>query len=191
MAHPIVIITGASRGFGRSIALSLAPALAASGPVSLVLWARDAAGLQETAALATGRAPSIRTITRVVDLADTDALPGHWRSVEELCPAGTTSRAFLIQNAGSLGALQPVSDVTDFSWLTRELAVNVTAPFVLASLFLRWAHGASGPADPGGSVIVNVSSLAAVQPFRCWAAYCAGAVAAASVRPRQGWWRDA
>lgn len=177
MASPLILVTGASRGFGRSIAVALGSALAREGGgegASLVLWARDATGLKETADLVATRAPSVRTTTRVVDLSDTDGLPAHWRSVEELHPAGTVSRAFLVQNAGSLGRLEAVADVTEYGWLGREVALNITAPFVLASLFLRWAHGGAGPALPGQSVIVNVSSLAAVQPFRCWSAYCTG-----------------
>ena len=175
MAHPLVIVTGASRGFGRSLALALAPTLAQSGPVSLVLWARDAAGLQETASRVSALAPNVRTFIRVVDLVNTDALLEHWRSVEEIFPAGTISHAYFVQNAGSLGNLQSLASMTDYSWLAREVALNVTAPMILASLFLRWCHGGAGPVNTRESIILNISSLAAIQPFRCWASYCSGA----------------
>ena len=173
--HSLVLITGASRGFGRSLALALAPALVSSGPVTFVLWARDAVGLAETAALVVAKVPSTRCVTRVVDLAETGSLSGHWRSLEDMCPAGSITRAFLIQNAGSLGHLQPVADTADFDFLSREVAVNITAPYIMASLFLRWVHSRAGPTtQTGGNVILNISSLAAVQPFRCWASYCTG-----------------
>lgn len=176
MANSLVIVTGASRGFGRYISLSLAAALAARGNVTLALWARDLPGLEETARLVSAKAPGIRILVNVVDLSLPDELPGHWRVLQESIKQATFSKAYLIQNAGSLGRLQALAEVSDYAWLGREVALNVTAPYVLASLFLRWVHGPDGPSHVGDSAIVNVSSLAAVKPFHCWGAYCAGKV---------------
>jgi sepiapterin reductase len=178
----VVVITGASRGFGQALAVSLATSLVdLKHDLVLILWARDGVALRETAALIEERCPSVQTLTRVVDLADTTSLPQHWRTVETVFVPGIATRTILIQNAGTLASLQRVADWTDFAWLAPAVAINVTAPMVLSSLFLRWVHSgaaASGCLVPAAEcAIVNVSSLAAIVPFRCWGAYCTGKAA--------------
>jgi sepiapterin reductase len=181
--HLLVVITGASRGFGRAIAVALASISSElQCELSLILWATDLEALRETAALIEARYSRARISLRAVDLADTASLPEHWRlTVESFCAPGIATHAFLIQNAGTLGALQRVADWDSLEWLPRVIAINVTAPMILASLFLRWVHRgnavAGGVAAASSCVIVNVSSLAAIVPFRCWSSYCAGKAA--------------
>jgi sepiapterin reductase len=178
--HDFIIVTGASRGFGRALAVAFATAATERKRLlSMVLWATDAAALCTTAELVKARCPGARTLTQTVDLADIASLPGHWRSAAAFAPPHEVSaRAILVQNAGTLGALQRIAEWTDFESLSTAIAVNVTAPTILSSLFLRWVHSdAAPPASPADCSLVNVSSLAAVVPFRCWATYCTGKAA--------------
>jgi sepiapterin reductase len=53
----------------------------------------------------------------------------------------------------------------------------VTACIWLTSLFLRWLGGAVATPHTPSSAVVNVSSLAAIQPFSTMLVYCAGKAA--------------
>ena len=112
-----------------------------------------------------------------------------------------------VNNAGSLGSLCKLGDVTDMAMLRRTVDLNVTSFLWLTSRFTRLAHSLHGSSAAGGaeegvgaasgagsgagagsdgtsaaasgapSTIVNISSLAAVQPFATWGLYCAGKAA--------------
>ena len=66
--------------------------------------------------------------------------------------------------------------------MRKAVDVNLTAFVYLTALFLE-TFGLPCRRDDRppeeerarGSVVINVSSLAAVQPFESWAMYCAGA----------------
>lgn len=114
MASFIVVVTGASRGIGRCMALELCAALADAKPactaVAFALLSRDAAGMAETAALlATAAGPlTLHVEQEVVDLGDLDAVEpafaAVWgRAAAHAAAAGAPVSTFLINNAGSLG----------------------------------------------------------------------------------------
>jgi len=109
-----VIVTGASRGIGRCMALELCQGLADAKPacasIAFALLSRDAAGMAETASLlaaAAGTVP-VHVEQEVVDLADLDAVEPAFASVwgraaAHAATAGAPVSTFLINNAGSLG----------------------------------------------------------------------------------------
>lgn len=99
---------------------------------------------------------------------------------------GPYDTAYLFNNAGLVGPIAYAQDLRrDWAAVRRAMDVNVSSFVYLTALFLE-AFGpqrgrdlpSASPAPSGkarASVIVNVSSLAAVQPFESWAMYCAGA----------------
>ncbi|KAJ1563030.1 hypothetical protein HK096_002053, partial [Nowakowskiella sp. JEL0078] len=79
-------------------------------------------------------------------------------------PLSSYSKAYLFNNAGSLGALKKIKDQKTNN-IRTAIDLNVTAPMALTSHFLRAFSSTEFLS------IVNVSSLAA------WGIYCAGKAA--------------
>jgi NAD(P)-dependent dehydrogenase (short-subunit alcohol dehydrogenase family) len=154
LAGRIALVTGASRGVGCAIALELARRGA-----DLILAARsvDSAprGMQgtlvETAAEVRRQGREAHTIG--VDLSDTEALAGFaaqalgWRGRVDV----------LVNNAAFLSgaAFHSLDEMEAKNW-TRQLAVNLTAPMLLAKYLVPSMR------DHGGGAIVNVTSEAAL-----------------------------
>ncbi len=134
----LAVVTGASRGLGRAIALGLA-----EHGARLALVSRGEVKLKEVAA-------ESETETGVfsADLADTKTLAGVFERVKGACGtpdilvncAGTTYRGPAIE--------QPLEE-----W-RRVLAVNLDAPLVLAQCFARELIAAGR-----GGKILNICSL--------------------------------
>jgi sepiapterin reductase len=82
----------------------------------------------------------------------------------------STSSITFISNAGVLGSLTP-TDSLDFTAIEESYRVNVVAPFYLTSRLISHFQ------DAISIRIVNVSSLAALQPFDCWSLYCSAKAA--------------
>jgi NAD(P)-dependent dehydrogenase (short-subunit alcohol dehydrogenase family) len=141
------LVTGASRGLGREIALGLA---GAGADVAIV--SRKLEACRETAAeveAATGR----RAVPIAADVSRWEELePLVERAYEELGRLDV-----LVNNAGK-SPLYPSVEAIDEEYWDRVLAVNLKGPFRLSALV-----GARMARDGGGS-IVNVSSVAARYP---------------------------
>jgi NAD(P)-dependent dehydrogenase (short-subunit alcohol dehydrogenase family) len=156
-----VVITGASRGLGRGLALALGRAGA-----RVVLVARHADPLRavvDEIRAAGGEAHGV--VADVADIQAATAIAGQAAAL-----AGPVD--VLINNASTLGPvpLRLLLD-TDCEDLERALAVNVVGPFrltkaIAGSMVLR-----------GAGTIVNVTSDAATQPYPTWGAYGASKAA--------------
>ena len=152
------LITGASRGLGRELALRFAE----EGASHLALAGRDRAALSEVALEIRSRAPGTQVLTIGIDLAKDE-------DVERL--AALTLSGFggrldvLVNNASTLGA-SPMPYLLDYPLedFRRTLNVNLIAPFLLIKKLL--------PAmiECGGSII-NVTSDAGVTGYPGWGAY--------------------
>jgi NAD(P)-dependent dehydrogenase (short-subunit alcohol dehydrogenase family) len=149
----VAIITGASKGFGRALALDLA----ADG-WALVVDARDAAALDATAGELRAAGADVRAIAGDVnDPAHREALVGAaW-------DAGGLD--LLVNNASTLGPTpMPTLDAYPLEALVDVYATNVVAPLALVQLalpLLRASHG----------TIVGITSDAAVEGYEGWGAY--------------------
>lgn len=144
-----ILITGASRGIGRSIALELA-----GQNIHLLLHGRDQAALEEVSKLVEKKGATVEVLT--AELAD---------STKVIALAGKVadeSLDILINNA-AIATVAPAVDIDLEDW-NRTLAVNVTAPFLLTKHLI--------PIMPKGSSIVNILSIASQQGFGEWSAYC-------------------
>lgn len=152
------IVSGHSRGLGAAVARTLLArgvcVLGVSRGGAPELVAEHPQRLREVA----------------LDLADTPALL-HWLAGDSLAAflAGA-ERALLINNAGLLQPIGPAGTL-DAAALARAIAVNVTAPLLIADAFI-----AATAACPDRRVL-HVSSGAARQPYAGWSAYCAGKAA--------------
>jgi NAD(P)-dependent dehydrogenase (short-subunit alcohol dehydrogenase family) len=156
-----VVVTGASRGLGKEIALKLAEKGA-----NLALVARQIEPLEELATLIKERGG--KAIALSADLADPQVISGL---------VGTTHALLgpidiVIHNASTLGAvpLRLLLDTDDDTWY-RTFQVNVHAPFLLTKAFA----GAMAMRKKG--LVVHISSDAAVEGYAKWGAYGASKAA--------------
>jgi NAD(P)-dependent dehydrogenase (short-subunit alcohol dehydrogenase family) len=135
------LVTGASRGIGRAVAVALADA-----GCDVVGLARGEADLQalgkEVAAAGRAFLPLVADLAEVERLAGVAAAAWEWRGGIDV----------LVNVAGVIVRTEPPA-VTPQAW-DRTFAVNVRGPF-----FLTQEVGARMLAGQGGSV-VNVASLA-------------------------------
>jgi len=148
------LVTGASRGIGRAIALRLGRLGA-----SVAICARSRDDLERTAASL--RNEGIRTLPIVVDLTRAAEVHGM---IEQTC-SHFGEVEILVNNAG-LGMFGPFHGRTESDW-DAVLATNLKA------VFLTSRAVAPGMIRLGRGHIINISSLASKSAFPGGAIYCA------------------
>lgn len=150
LAEMTGLLTGASRGIGRALALRLA----AEG-VHLVLSARNAETLE-------GVAEETAGVAIPADLAAPDGPEALAAAARERL-GGTPD---LVLNVAGVFRLAPVAE-TDRETLDRHLAVNLRAPFLLTRAFLP------GMLARGSGWLVHLGSVAGRRAFPENGAYSA------------------
>jgi 3-oxoacyl-[acyl-carrier protein] reductase len=146
------IVTGAGKGIGRVTAVELA-----RRGYRLALLARTEADLVETARLAGARNAVIVT----ADVGKRESLvAGLERAVRELGRVDA-----LVNNAG----LAPLAAYESFSHEALDEVVRVNLTAVAQGCRVVWP----GMKERGGGVIVNVGSIAGIDPFEGLAVYAA------------------
>ncbi len=163
LSKQVVLVTGASRGIGRAIALQCAEA----GATVAVHYARNRYAAQEAAdACGNGSVPIQADLS---DLEAADALFG-----DVVKALGTVD--VLVNNAG-VAISAPLDDSTDAwneAW-TQTMAVNLRAPELLCR------HAVAHFQNQGGGRIINIASRAAFRgdtpDYMAYAASKAGVVA--------------
>uniref|UniRef100_A0AAQ5ZT03 Sepiapterin reductase n=1 Tax=Amphiprion ocellaris TaxID=80972 RepID=A0AAQ5ZT03_AMPOC len=207
LGRVLCIITGASRGFGRTVAREVS-GLVKPGSV-LVLAARSGDDLRSLQAELTeseaGRA-GLRVESVVADMAQMEGIEKVVRSSEEAF-SEHIDHLILVNNAGAVNF--------PFLRLVTQMNLSSAAKVSLGLPFLGWSSPSLGdvsrsvktftdmaevdsylslnvsssmcltarvlqsfPQRPGlRRTIVNVTSLCALQPFRSWVLYCTGKAA--------------
>ena len=166
------VVTGASRGLGRCIALTLGQKLPSSS--CILLMARDMPSIASLKTEILSANPELNVVLKFFDQADlkkcankemfTDVLKEIEKSV------GDFEQALIIHNAGSAGDLTKFgSEFTDAGEVETVVNVNVTGTILLNSMFFQTFQKEAIDCR----TVVNISSLAALQPFPSWSLYCA------------------
>lgn len=153
LAGSTAVVTGASRGIGRAIALRLAEAGA-----EVALWARSGDALREVAAAITARGGHARDY--VVDVTDAAAVAAVAARVRRELPAVRT----VVNNAGSVLRKATV-EITDAEW-RGVLATNLDGTFFVTRAFLPDLVRTGGR-------IINIASIAGREGTPLLASYCA------------------
>ena len=151
LAGKTAIVTGASRGIGRAIAIAFAAEGARVG-----LIARSEDGLRATAAEIAGRHGV--AAHAIADIADSAAVDAAARSLR----AALGPVDLLVNNAGNVDR-RPTREIDDAAW-RRVLSVNLDGTFYVTRAFLDDLTARSGR-------IINISSIAGRQGTPELAAY--------------------
>ncbi len=152
------LITGASRGLGRQLALDFARA----GAAGLALVARGGADLAELRRVLREEAPGTRVVTLAADLAREEDVE---RVVATALHEFAGRLDVLVNNASVLGPA-PLPYLLDYPLddFRAVLDTNLLAPFLLIKKALP------AMVEHGGSII-NVTSDAGVVGYPGWGAY--------------------
>jgi len=152
---PVALVTGASSGIGRAIAVRLA---ADGSDLVLVARRRD---LLEALAEELRSAWGVEVEVLVADLTGSAELA----RVEERLREDGRPVDLLVNNAG-LGAQGRFADIP-LDWQERQIRLNVLAPVRLTHVALE------GMLSRGRGGVLNVSSIAGTQPLPNLATYAA------------------
>ncbi|NP_001120067.1 sepiapterin reductase [Xenopus tropicalis] len=167
----LCVLTGASRGFGRTLAHLLCPRLLPGS--TLLLVSRTEEALKGLAGELAHKYPGVRVRWEAADLGTSEGVSAAVRAAGEL-QVGAAQKLLIINNAGSIGDVSKMFvDFSDPKEVTDYMMFNVSSPLCLTASLLK-----TFPRRPDlQRVVVNVSSLAALQPFKSWALYCSGKAA--------------
>ena len=180
MSTATVLITGASRGLGRALAVGLARA-----GFALIIDARDAAALAAVAREVRAAGAAVTAIAG--DVTD----PAHRAALARAAEAAGRLDV-LVNNAGTLG-VSPLPALADYppDELRAAFEVNVIAPVALTQRLLPLLRASGG-------AVLNITSDAAVEAYAGWGGYGAAKAAleqasnvlAAEETGLRVWWAD-
>ncbi|KAG0342106.1 hypothetical protein BG004_005753 [Podila humilis] len=190
LAHHLLVITGANRGFGASVAHSYLQHSGATA-ISFVLVGRNGQGLTTVLQELQTQSGNVSVEGIIVDNVDLAEIENLGKNLEKIQAAAAELRVLasqsknpivksvLINNAGSLGDLAKTAK--EFSWeeTRRYFDFNVVSLVGLCSTFLKDSQAAfpKETYPEHKTVIVSISSLLAVQAFANWGLYAAGKAA--------------
>lgn len=170
--HTFCLITGASKGLGRDMAVRFGTELPPNS--IMVLMARSADLLEKTKAMVLDKSPQLQVKVVPVDLVNSSKVYLEQKLLTVLTEMGLKPtdfyQAMVVHNAASLGDVsKKMKDIDDSESLVRYYALNVCSVIVLNSIFLQHFN-ASIPVR----TVINISSICALQPFKSWSLYCSG-----------------
>ncbi|XP_072016373.1 sepiapterin reductase-like [Amphiura filiformis] len=160
------VVTGASQGIGQAVALHLAPKFGSNSV--MVLTARNGTNLDETKAQIVTKAPNVEVRCVVGDLGNQETIAKVAAECFDSVTPDTFQHAIIVQCAGSLGDLVYIRDLNNAVDIQKEMLLNVTSAFVLTPKFLNTFQ----KSDSLRRTVINISSLAAIQPVKSWGLYC-------------------
>ena len=168
------LITGASRGYGQGIAVCFAEQLPPKS--CLVLVARNEQGLKKTQSVIAERFPHIHVRIKALDLstarkADYESLLHDAFTENGLGALDTFEQSMVVHNAGSLGDVSlGMAEQSEEESLDSYWRFNLTSFTVLNAVWHQFFNKTSLKQR----VVIGVSSICALQPFKTWGLYCAG-----------------
>lgn len=160
------IVTGASSGLGRELAIQFAREWGKTGCKStIVLMARNVAKLQETKQMINNETSLVGVTVVQADLSDLNSLSDVCTEALSSYSPSHHQQAALFHNAGSIGDVAtPTADQVDPVQVNKYITLNYTSMWILTTRFL--SHDTTVP-----KFILNMSSLVAKKPAGRLVAY--------------------
>lgn len=152
------IITGTSRGLGKALAKAL---LEENHRVFCISRKKD----QELMDFATKKSGHLEFFE--FDLADHGNIRTLMEEIFQKMDLAAADGVFLVNNAGVLAPVKRLEDCENEEIL-HNLHVNLAAPLILTSAFIRHTQGFNGDKR-----VINISSGAGRKPHYGWSNYCA------------------
>ena len=167
----ICLVTGASKGYGQTVAVRFSELLP-MGSVMIIV-ARNEAGLQKTKQQIEKLCCDKTVRLTVMDLSSASRVDYERMLKETLKDVQLSNfeQCIAIHNAGSLGDISVgLSSQTEDDSLQRYWKLNLTSFTVLNAVWHQFFRGVALKQR----VVVGISSICALQPFKSWGIYCAG-----------------
>jgi 3-oxoacyl-[acyl-carrier protein] reductase len=180
--NPVALITGASRGIGRGIALELA----AAGYDVVINFAANSEAAAETATACIARARSagkdIKALTCRADIAKAS----DRRKLIAFVKSRFSRLDVLVNNAGVAPAVRADLLEADEKSFDRLISINVKGPYFLTQLAANWMIEQRRSAVRGDSPrpkIVTISSVSAYTASTNRSDYCISKAALSMLTP--------
>jgi len=171
------LVTGASRGIGRTIAIEFSKKVAKGSVFLLIARSKDA--LENTKqSILEASGDNCKVVVAVLDLGQPDPEVYLNMLTGALAEAGSQgedfSHAIIVHNAGSLGLRSQlkVAEMEDLAEIRGYFDFNLFSMIVLNTQFFKVFNDSSKQ-----RTAIQISSLGAVQPFNTWGLYCLGKAA--------------
>eukprot|EP00127_Corallochytrium_limacisporum_P003068 Clim_evm24s145 gene=Clim_evmTU24s145 len=169
----VVVVTGASQGFGQAITCAVAAQFKERGITGAKavfrLTARLQDGLQETKDLVLGVIPDARVYTICIDMNQPEQYgPGLKKLLTDDMPKDIKF-AHLFNFASSVGDLSKSIDEYDLEMIRGYLDLNFSSFAFLTKLFVQQFRSRVAKEMQ----VVNLSSMCAVAEFPGWGLFCA------------------
>ncbi|XP_076163607.1 sepiapterin reductase [Ptiloglossa arizonensis] len=166
-----MLITGASRGIGRQLAILLGSILEDGSCV--LLLAKNINALQETAKMIP---TNISVVTTSVDLSKASKDELHsiiMQSLKNKTPE-EFDRVVILHNAGTMGNItECANDMTDINTWRSYYDLNVFSPIILNGVVMKIFNEDTNTEK----TIINITSLFAIQPGKAVCYYATGKAA--------------
>ncbi|XP_065103932.1 sepiapterin reductase b [Paramisgurnus dabryanus] len=174
LGRALCIITGASKGYGRTLTLQLSCLLKSRSVLILVARTADQLNKVKEDIMALNKGHK-KLFVRCVqaDLEKTDGVQKTIRAAKETS-SSKMDHVLLINNAASLGDVSRLaSSFTDPAEVNRYLSLNVSCVLSLtAGVLQAFPHRAGLQ-----RTVVNITSLCALKALPSWVLYCTGKAA--------------
>ena len=154
MSTPVAVVTGANRGIGRAITVTLA-----AGGFTVAASARDPASLADTVEAA-GKAGGT-AVPLACDVRDESSVANMAAGAEALGPVHA-----VVANAGVAGPTQPLHEMTLADW-RDTVATDLDGVFLTFRVFIP------GMIERRGGSLIAISSMTGKHPLRGRTPYAA------------------
>ncbi|XP_065224971.1 sepiapterin reductase [Planococcus citri] len=159
-----MVITGASQGLGKQLAIEFSRSVAPDS--TILLLARTLPKLETTKKEILEINPTLNVKVLSVDLSKPDL-----EQFEEILAPFASDRKyelyFLVHNAASVSCQTPATEMKDINTWNEYMTLNLYSVALLTSAFLKYFKD-------GERCLLNISSLAALVAFKGMAFYCVG-----------------
>ncbi|XP_025833532.1 sepiapterin reductase [Agrilus planipennis] len=153
-----IIITGASQGIGRAIAVEIAKTVNKISTV--LLLARSQTGLKETESLMLKENADLNIITTAQDLSKPDI--GMFETIikEPVDQVNNIEQGIIFHNAGHVGTLNPTTELIDLQAWRNYYDLNLFSAVLLNAAFVSEIRKKTK-----NLIVVNITSLCGKVPF--------------------------